>query len=123
MRGTSDEPLACLHVHTGHGMVSGRVVPCVAHVACEQSCSCTGAEWLPSLAKLGGVAAFGRARPAVLRSLAAKLAVQVHRCDAALRVLYRQGALGARGALPSRLQLQVCPIFASLRLQCQLYAG
>lgn len=65
-----------------------------------------GAEWLPSLAKLGGVAAFGRARPAVLRSLAAKLAVQVHRCDAALRVLYRQGALGARGALQSRMQLQ-----------------
>ena len=63
-----------------------------------------GAEWLPSLAKLGSAAAVARARPAILRSLATRLAVQSRKCDAALRLLYRQGA---KSALKGQLQLQV----------------
>ena len=38
-----------------------------------------GAEWLPSLTKLGGVAALARARPAIIRNLATQLASQSHR--------------------------------------------
>ncbi|KAK9803232.1 hypothetical protein WJX73_007926 [Symbiochloris irregularis] len=66
-----------------------------------------GAEWLPSLTKLGGVAALARARPAVIRNLATQLAAQSHRANAALRLLTQQGA---KSALKSRMQMQASGI-------------